>query len=43
MTSDQGVFAGVAPIDRSNLTLADQVEARLREQIVQGLLPPGPG
>jgi DNA-binding GntR family transcriptional regulator len=27
---------GVSPIDRSNLTLADRVEVRLREQIVQG-------
>ncbi|GAB6902228.1 GntR family transcriptional regulator [Kineosporia succinea] len=34
-------FAGVVPIDRSNLTLADQVEARLREQIVQGHFSPG--
>ncbi|GAB3271439.1 GntR family transcriptional regulator [Kineosporia babensis] len=41
MSGDQGAFAGVVPIDRSNLTLADQVEARLREQIVQGHLPPG--
>lgn len=32
---------GVLPIDRSNLTLADKVEARLREQIVQGERPTG--
>lgn len=32
---------GVSPIDRSNLTLADKVEARLREQIVQGDRPTG--
>jgi DNA-binding GntR family transcriptional regulator len=32
---------GVSPIDRSNLTLADRVEARLREQIVQGVRPTG--
>lgn len=32
---------GVAPIDRSNLTLADKVEARLRAQIVQGERPTG--
>lgn len=31
----------VSPIDRSNLTLADRVEARLREQIVQGERPTG--
>lgn len=41
MSGENGVFAGVVPIDRSNLTLADQVEARLREQIVQGLQRPG--
>ena len=32
---------GVSPIDRSNLTLADKVEARVREQIVQGERPTG--
>ncbi|QGG42950.1 GntR family transcriptional regulator [Aeromicrobium yanjiei] len=32
---------GVTPIDRSNLTLADKVEARLRDQIVQGERPTG--
>jgi len=32
---------GVSPIDRSNLTLADRVEVRLREQIVQGERPTG--
>lgn len=32
---------GVSRIDRSNLTLADKVEARLREQIVQGERPTG--
>ncbi len=32
---------GVLPIDRSNLTLADKVEARLRQQIVQGDRPTG--
>lgn len=32
---------GVAPIDRSNLTLADKVEARLRQQIVDGERPTG--
>lgn len=32
---------GVLPIDRSNLTLADKVEARLRQQIVQGKRPTG--
>ncbi|KQX74011.1 MULTISPECIES: GntR family transcriptional regulator [Aeromicrobium] len=32
---------GVLPIDRSNLTLADKVEARVRQQIVQGERPTG--
>lgn len=32
---------GVSPIDRSNLTLADKVEVRLRQQIVQGDRPTG--
>ena len=32
---------GVLPIDRSNLTLADKVEARVRHQIVQGERPTG--
>ncbi|AWB93830.1 GntR family transcriptional regulator [Aeromicrobium chenweiae] len=32
---------GVSRIDRSNLTLADKVEARLREEIVQGERPTG--
>jgi DNA-binding GntR family transcriptional regulator len=32
---------GVAPIDRSNITLADRVAVRLREQIVQGERPTG--
>lgn len=34
-------FEGITPIDRSNLTLADRVEARLREQIVRGERPTG--
>lgn len=32
---------GISPIDRSNLTLADRVEVRLREQIVEGERRPG--
>lgn len=34
--SDGSRLDGVLPIDRSNLTLADKVEVRLREQIVHG-------
>jgi len=32
---------GILPIDRSNLTLADKVEARVREEIVHGERPTG--
>jgi DNA-binding GntR family transcriptional regulator len=36
-----GSFRAVEPIDRASVTLADRVEGRLREQIVDGLLTPG--
>lgn len=39
--ADRFTLDGVAPIDRSNLTLADKVEASLRQQIVQGERPTG--
>lgn len=39
--ADDFKLDGVSPIDRSNLTLADKVEARLRAQIVQGERPTG--
>lgn len=39
--ADSSRFEGISPIDRSNLTLADRVEARLREQIVRGERPTG--
>ncbi|MGJ9421406.1 GntR family transcriptional regulator [Aeromicrobium sp. CF3.5] len=39
--ADSHRLDGVLPIDRSNLTLADKVEARLRHQIVQGERPTG--
>lgn len=39
--ADSARLDGIAPIDRSNLTLADRVEGRLREQIVQGERPTG--
>jgi DNA-binding GntR family transcriptional regulator len=32
---------GLVPLDRTNLTLADRVEAQLRDQIVLGTLGPG--
>jgi DNA-binding GntR family transcriptional regulator len=39
--TDHHRLDGVLPIDRSNLTLADKVEGRLRQQIVQGERPTG--
>lgn len=39
--ADSTRFEGITPIDRSNLTLADRVEGRLREQIVRGERPTG--